>query len=89
MPPGDPALLVKWVFGPDHLAKQAGLKAGDIIVAVDGKPVPADESHLMACVRLRHPAGDKARLTLLRGKDRIDVLRPWNRHVFVPRQFRG
>lgn len=74
IPPGESALLVKWVFGPDHLAKQARLRDGDVIVAVDGKPVPADESHFMAYVRLHHPSGDKVKLTLLRGNDRRDVL---------------
>jgi S1-C subfamily serine protease len=65
---------VKWVFGDRQLARQAGLKDGDVIVAVDGQPVPADESHFMALVRLNHPPGDKVKLTLLRNGQREDVL---------------
>ena len=65
---------MKWVFGDNQLAKQAGLKDGDVIVALDGQPVPDDESHFMARVRLNHPPGDKVRLTLLRNGSREDVL---------------
>ncbi|MBI2948240.1 MAG: PDZ domain-containing protein [Verrucomicrobia bacterium] len=74
--PGESGLLVKWVFGRPPLAKQAGLKDGDVIVALDGKPVPPDESHFNASIRLNHPPGDKAKLTLLRNGQREDVLLP-------------
>ena len=74
IPLSESGLLVKWVFGRSQLAKQAGLKDGDVIVAVDGRPVPTDESHFMAQVRLNHPAGDKVKLTLLRNGQREDVL---------------
>jgi hypothetical protein len=74
LPPGDPALQVKWAFGNPPLSKQAGIKDGDIIVAVDGQPVPPDESHFMALVRLNHPPGDRVKLTLLRNGKKEDVL---------------
>ena len=74
IPPEESGLLVKWVFGRPPLAKQAGLKDGDVVVAVDGKPVPMDESHFLAYVRLRHPPGDQVKLTLLRNGQREDVL---------------
>ena|GEM_PF-5786738 len=67
---------MKWVFGKEQLAKKAGLKDGDVIVAVDGQPTPADESHFMAQIRLNHPPGDKVKLTLLRSGQREDVLLP-------------
>ena len=74
LPQNEPGLLVKWVFGDNQLAKQAGLKDGDVIVALDGQPVPDDESHFMARIRLNHLPGDKVRLTLLRKGSREDVL---------------
>lgn len=74
IPTDQPALLVKWTFGKTQLAKQAGLKDGDVIVAVDGQPVPPDESHFMAQVRLNHPPGDRVKLTLLRAGKREEVL---------------
>jgi len=74
IPLNESGLLVKWVFGRTQLAKQAGLKDGDVIVAMDGQPVPKDESHFMAQVRLNHLPGDKVKLTLLRNGQREDVL---------------
>jgi S1-C subfamily serine protease len=65
---------VKWAFGNPPLSKQAGIKDGDIIVAVDGQPVPPDESHFIALVRLNHPPGDRVKLTLLRSGKKEDVL---------------
>ena len=46
---------------------------GDIIVAVDGDSTPRNESEFMEHVRLRHPPGDKVKLTILRGTDRREV----------------
>ena len=69
-------LRVKWVFGKDSAAKKAGLRDGDIIVAVDGKTAPQSEGQFIATVRLNHRPGDKVRLTLLRGGTREDVLMP-------------
>ncbi|MBI4664690.1 MAG: PDZ domain-containing protein [Verrucomicrobia bacterium] len=76
IPEHESGLLVKWVFGRPPLAKQAGLKDGDVIVAVDDKPVPSDESHFNAYVRLNHPPGDRVKLTLLRNGQREGVLLP-------------
>ncbi|MCI0536717.1 MAG: PDZ domain-containing protein [Verrucomicrobiales bacterium] len=74
IPLSESGLLVKWVFGRTQLAKQAGLKDGDVIVAVDGQPVPQDESHFMAQIRLNHPPAHKVKLTLLRNGQREEVL---------------
>lgn len=73
IPQSETGLLVKWVFGRPSLAKQAGIKDGDVIVAVDGHPAPIDESHFTSYVRLTHWPGDKVRLTLLRNRKREDV----------------
>jgi len=72
-------------------AAGAGLRAGDRIVAVDGRPVSriADVRHGLG----RRFAGDTVSITVARGDERIDVevrpvasLPPWRRAVvgFVP-----
>lgn len=73
IPPGSLALRIKWVFPRARLAKKAGLRDGDIIVAVDGDAAPRNESEFMEHVRLRHPPGDKVKLTILRGSERRQV----------------
>ena len=61
---------------PDSAAAKAGLQAGDIIVALNGEPVPADEPQdvevLPAMVRQLR-IGDKADLTVLRDGKQVSV----------------
>lgn len=52
-------------------AKQAGLRAGDIIYKVDGTPV-AEMTEQEAVAALRGEAGTSVRLTVLRGDERLD-----------------
>ncbi len=73
IPSGSLALRIKWVFPRARLAKKAGLRDGDIILAVDGDSTPRNESEFMEHVRLRHPPGGKVKLTILRGTDRREV----------------
>ena len=58
-PNGTPPLV------PDGPAQRAGLRPGDVIVAIDGKPV-ADSSELIVAIRSRRP-GDEVSLTVRRG----------------------
>jgi predicted metalloprotease with PDZ domain len=71
---GAMAISVKNLFLPraDPLAK-AGLKVGDVIVAIDGKPTLVDETDFFTYLRLNHPPGDRVRLTILRGKERREL----------------
>lgn len=55
---------------------KAGLRVGDVIVAVDGKTGAMTESQFLAYVRLTHPPGDQVKLTVLRGKERLDLTIP-------------
>jgi putative serine protease PepD len=55
---------------PGGPAEAAGLQAGDLIVAIDGKPV-ADSSELIVAIRSKQP-GDEVRLTVRRDGDDRD-----------------
>ena len=56
--------------------RKAGLRVGDVIIAVDGKTGAMTESQFLAYVRLSHPPGDCVRLTVLRGKEHLDLTIP-------------
>lgn len=53
-------------------AAEAGLRPGDVIVAVNGRPVDAVEQ-VLAALR-RSSAGDRLRLTAVRGGQRREVM---------------
>jgi len=53
--------------------KDAGLREGDIIVAVDGKTEPMTESQFITYLRLSHSPGDTIRFTLLRQGKREEL----------------
>ncbi len=66
----DRGVLVSWVM-PDSEAESIGLRTGDILVAVDGKPVSARTKADL--LRLEwdqsvRPAGEETSLTVLRGE---------------------
>jgi len=74
IPPGSVAMEVKNLFAPraDPL-RAAGLRPGDVIVAADGKSAFANEGEFLAYLRLTHPPGDRAKLTVLRAGQRLDL----------------
>jgi len=57
---------------PDHAAGKAGMKVGDIVVAIDGEPVKNAFTLRFAIGRSR--AGDTATLRVKRGEEELDVL---------------
>jgi predicted metalloprotease with PDZ domain len=68
------ALMVKEMAPPRTAPlRQAGLRVGDLIVAVDGKTGAMTESQFLTYVRLNHPPGDQVKLTVLRGQERRDL----------------
>ena len=62
---GNPPLV------PGGPAERAGLQPGDVIVAIDGKPV-ADSSELIVAIRSRRP-GQTVTLTVRRNGDQRDI----------------
>jgi hypothetical protein len=56
--------------------RKAGLRVGDVIIAVDGKTKAMTESQFLAYVRLNHGPDDRVQLTVLRGKERLDLMIP-------------
>ena len=56
---------------PDSAAKKAGVKAGDIIVGVNGRKITSSSS-LRNYIGLKRP-GDTAKLKILRGNKTLDI----------------
>jgi len=54
----------------DTPAARAGIKAGDVIVAIDGKPIDADNAD-SASISLRGPPGSEVKLSVMR--DGVDA----------------
>ena len=62
-------------YGDHALAKKAGFKKEDVLVAVDGQTKRMTESDLFA-VMLAKPAGSKVPATVLRGGERLNLELP-------------
>ena len=69
------ALRVKHAgeHGDHATAKNAGVRKGDIIVAVDGRTAPMRETDLLAYAVQKKAPGERLELTVLRGEDRKKV----------------
>jgi 2-alkenal reductase len=52
-------------------AEQAGLRAGDIILGVDGQAV--DDAHPLSQLLLAHQVGDEVKLTVIRGTGQLEI----------------
>jgi serine protease Do len=61
---------------PDRSAERAGLKAGDIIIGLNGEPIhvlsPEDSETLPAMIR-QYKTGSTVELTIVRDKERIKI----------------
>lgn len=70
------ALKVKWINAGSaggKSAQSAGLRNGDIIVAVGGQPVPRTPSEFNMHVKLTYQVGDELPLTIQRGTQRREI----------------
>lgn len=71
------ALVVKGLFGKGGpKVQQAGLKSGDVIVAVDGKKDSLSESDFLVNLRTQYGPHDSVKLTVLRGTERKELTVP-------------
>lgn len=71
------ALAVKGLFGKGKpKLEAAGLRIGDIIVAVDGKMEEQSESKFLANLRLDHGPKDSVKFTILRGEKKQELTIP-------------
>ena len=69
--------MVKGLFGKGGpKVQQAGLKQGDVIVAVEGKSEPLSESDFLVNLRTQRGPKDSVKLTILRGKERQELTVP-------------
>jgi hypothetical protein len=74
IPAGSLAFRVKNLYAPRAgKLKEAGMREGDIIIAVDGKTDAMTESQFISYLRLAHPPGDTIRFTLLRQGKREEL----------------
>jgi predicted metalloprotease with PDZ domain len=74
IPPEGMAIEVKSLFLPRAAPVQtAGVRVGDVIVAVDGRTDLLTEGKFLAHLRLSHPPGDHVKLTVQRGAQRMDL----------------
>jgi len=72
----DRALRIMSTF-PDSPAEKAGLKANDLIIAVNGESIVGEDLYAQIA-KVRGPAGSVAKLTVVRGEDKpfdVSVIR--------------
>lgn len=73
------ALLVKWINRQKpggKAAVDAGLRQGDIILELDGQPIPRTPQQFNAHIKLNYKVGQKIPLRILRNGRRIDFSWP-------------
>lgn len=61
---------------PNSAAEQAGLKVGDLIVALDGQNIPAsqqEDTEVLPAMIRQYKTGTTADLTVMRGKDEMKI----------------
>ncbi len=79
LPAGQKALKVKWINrgSPEgRAAMQAGMREGDFIIAIEGKPVRMDHRELNYYVKLNYKPGQKLPVTLWRNGRKIELKWP-------------
>ena len=74
LPAGQKAMQVKWInhqTPTGRAARNAGLRQGDFIVAIEGKPITMDHRQLNYYVKLNYKPGQKLPMTLWRNGKKI------------------
>lgn len=77
LPEGNLALAIRGMYGQGGpKLQQAGLKMGDVIVAIDGRTAALNESQFLAQLRLNYGPKDSVKFTILRGDQRQEITVP-------------
>ena len=66
----------KWYKGGNHIARKVGLEKGDVIVAIDGKSLPATKSDLLGYLVQKTQPKDVLALDVRRGRRELKVQLP-------------
>ncbi len=59
--------------GPKGPAGMAGFRAGDVIIALNGQPMPDKETDFLSVIRQKFLPGQKIKLTIVRGGKKQDI----------------
>jgi S1-C subfamily serine protease len=71
------ALEVKGIFGKSvPVMQKAGVLKGDVIVKVDGRPVPKTESEFLVELRTQYGPKESVTFTVVRGNEKKDISVP-------------
>ena len=76
LPEDTKAYRIQWINSghtEGRAAKKAGLKEGDLIVAINGKPVTLTPEQFHMHVRANYQVGDKLPLTITRDGQRQSI----------------
>jgi S1-C subfamily serine protease len=80
LPVGQSAVVARWINTKEEagrIAKKAGLQTGDLIIEVDGKPVPkGGGAKFSTYVKLNYKPGQKLPLTVWRFGKRVNIELP-------------
>ena len=63
----------EWNQHANHAARKAGLRKGDLLVAVNGEPPPRTMSAFLAWLAQKTRPGDRIALTVVRGDRRFVI----------------
>jgi hypothetical protein len=73
------ALEVRWINQGEEsgrAAQEAGLREGDVVVALNGEPINLGPSQFMAHIKLNYEVGDEITFTIVRDGKRQDIVIP-------------
>ena len=76
IPPGQGALEVKYINGTKpggQAVKKSGIRVGDIIIAMAGKPIPEDNEKWNFEVKTTYDVGETLPLTILRDGEKLEM----------------
>jgi S1-C subfamily serine protease len=79
LPKGTRGYRIQWINtgqNEGREAKKTGLREGDVIVAIEGKPIALTPERFHMHVRMNYKVGDTLPLTVLRERKQMQVELP-------------